>query len=117
MSISPFQLFEKSLLQSATPTSTPNEINFNVVYLFQMLYEDRHASEIDFNRFSVEDIDRAMQLIEGNAIYVDDDYETVDVKIDEYDYARQHSDHEYIVTRLFNDKQHSRFKESRRIFI
>lgn len=112
-----FQLFEKSINKAIQSPSEQKDLNFNVVYLFQLIYEDRRASDIDFSRFSIEDIDRASQLLETNAIYLDDDFEAVELEIAELEHAVEHSDHEYIVTDLFNDKKHSRFKEARRIFI
>ncbi|MFL0584288.1 hypothetical protein ACH0B6_17075 [Solibacillus silvestris] len=111
-----FQLFDKSI-SKAKQSPEHKELNFNVVYLFQMIHEDRAASKIDFSRFSIEDIDSAFQLLEGNAIYLDDDYEMVELQIDELEHAVEYSGHEYIVKDLFNDKKHSRFKEARRIFI
>lgn len=117
----PFEAFEKEILKieqtDESPTQSNADIDLSVAYIFQMIYEDRSANMIDFNRFSIEQISQVQTLLDRNVVSTSDDDETMELQIKEFEFAIRNSNHEYIVDGLFNDKRHSRFKKTGRLFI
>ena len=66
-----FQAFEKKIVElGRTEDTSTKEVSLSVAYIYQMLYENNTASEIDYSRFSIEDICRAQTLLEENAVPV-----------------------------------------------
>lgn len=83
-----------------------------VVYILQCIYDNRRADTIDFTRFSLQDIETAMECLESGY----NDEEDMFVFDDEHEFgmARNYSDFEYYVSKMFNNVASKRRRSIRK---